>query len=208
VPRADQIRQSSDLRETPPNLGNQDRNRLPAVRDGLRLLDPKMRSHAEVTQDVIDSGRPKYAPMHAHRELAAQSLAVGSTIRLAAIRAGVSQRQVRKYLENPDFRARIEEHRNLMMSKVRGRLMREVTRRTADGTIQQIELLDLLRVWDRVMGAAGVNKGFNVMGDINVNNTYDTFIQALLAADTSPQSEDFPTFVVDGTAVPSEDPPF
>jgi len=174
----------------------------------LKVLDPKMKSHEELTQDVIASGRNKYAPMHAHRELAAQSLAVGSTLRLAGIRAGVSTRQVKKYLENPDFRQRVEELRNLMLSKVRGRLIREVTRRTMDSTIQSIELLDLLRVWDRVMGPAAANKGVNIMGDINVNNSYDTFIQALLAADASPEGEDFPTFVVDGTALPSEDPPF
>lgn len=192
--------------ELPPNSTGRDRNSLSTVNKRLPMVVPEFKSHAELTEEIAET-RPKYAPMLAHREMAAQVLATGGSYRLAANHAGISVRQVKKYLTSPDFRARVEELRTLMMSKVRGRLMKEMVRRTTPSMLKQTELMDFLRIFDRVYGNASKNGGINIAGDINVNN-YDTFLQALLAPDGSAQGEDFQSFTIDGTAVSVEDSPF
>lgn len=177
------------------------------VRNGLRILDPKGEMNEQDQIDKFQATRVKYAPMHAHREIAAAVLASGGTYRMAAHKAGVSVRQVKKYLTNPDFRQRIEELRQTMLSGIRGRLLQELKRRTKGEKIKQIELLDLLRIFDRVNGPVGGKGGINVQGDVNVNS-YDTLVQALLTANPRTEGNDFPAFELEGTAVSSEDSPF
>lgn len=179
------------------------RNRLPVVERGLSVLDPRRKSEEEFVES-FELKRTKYAAMQAHREMSAQVLAVGGTFKMAALRAGVSVRQVKKYYEDADYRQRIEELRTVMLSKVRGRVMTELSRRTEPAKIRQIELLDLLRVFDRVNGAVGQRAGITVGGDINVNQ-YDTIIAALLSSEPRAEGVDFPIIEVESTALPSAD---
>lgn len=182
------------------------RNREGLVRNGLQILDPKNTTEPQMIER-FEQQRTKYAPMRAHREMAAMILATGGTYKQAAAKAGVSPRQVRKYMTSPDFRTRIEELRQTMLSGVRGRLLKELERRTDGKRIKQIELLDLLRIFDRVNGPVGGKNGVNIQGDVNVNN-YDTLVQALLTAQPGTQSTDFPAFELEGSAISSEDSPF
>jgi hypothetical protein len=182
-----------------------DKNLLPMVREGLSIIDPKNETFEE-RSNRLRASRIKYAPMQAHMELAALALAAGGSFSIAAAKAGVSRRQVKKYYTDGEFRARIEELRNLMFSKVRGRVIKELENRTEPGKIEQIELLDLLRVFDRVAGPIGGKAGVNVAGDLNVSaNQYDTIISAVLAQNTGPEEPDFPIFELDSSPGSSED---
>lgn len=182
------------------------RTRLPAVREGISILDPKRRTEEEQIE-AFEKRRVPYSAMQAHREMAAQVLAVGGTFKMASMRAGVSMRQIRKYYGEADFRSRIDELRSTMLSKVRGRVMAELSRRTDASSIKRIELLDLLRIYDRVATTNGRgHQGVTIAGDVNVNQ-YDTIIQALLSSNPSSESSNFPLVELEGSALPGEDSP-
>lgn len=191
----------------PENASTQDKKALPAVIEGSKLIDPKDETFAERQARLVGK-REKYASMKAHQELAAVVLAAGGTFKMAAAKAGISVRQAKKYYTDPDFRARIEEMRQIMFSKVRGRVIKELEKRTEPGKIDRIELLDLLRVFDRVAGPIGGKAGVNIAGDVNVTNTqYDTIIASLLAPQSAGESPDFPSFELDSIRLPSGDSP-
>jgi hypothetical protein len=193
--------------ELPEDHSGHDRNLLPSVREGMRVLKPQGQDF-EGEVEKFKKARVKYAPMHAHMELAATALAAGASFRLAATHAGLSVRQVKKYYSDPDFRSRIEELRNTMFSKIRGRVIKEMEKRTDPGKIEKIELLDLLRVFDRVAGPIGGKAGVNIAGDVNVGTSnYDTIIQAVLAQNTPSEEPDFPSFELNSSTIPIEDTP-
>jgi hypothetical protein len=180
------------------------RNRMGAVQEGLDLLNPRGASVEEMTETNIDRRVP-YAAMNAHRERAAMAIATGATMKMAAAYAGVSVRQIKKYYEISDFRARIEEHRTVLMSRIRGRLLKEMGRRTAPTAIKRMELLDLLRVYDRMSGTTGGRGGVQI-GEMNVNQTnYDTLVSALFTTNSGPEGGDFPELVIDGSPLPAGD---
>lgn len=191
----------------PDDASGNDRNLLPAVLEGVKLIDPKNESFAD-RQARLTGQRKKYAAMKAHQEMAAVILAAGGSFKMAAAKAGVSSRQVKKYYTEVDFRTRIEELRALMFSKVRGRVIKEMESRTEPGKIEKIELLDLLRVFDRVAGPVGGKAGINIAGDVNVTNqNYDTIIASLLAPESAEESTDFPSFELDSLRLPGESSP-
>lgn len=180
-------------------------NKLPMVQQGLKIIDPHSTTEEEFV-DKYQQQRKPYAPMRAHKELAAQVLAVGGTYKMAAARAGVSVRQVRKYVSEADFRQRVEELRTTMLSRVRGRIMTELSRRTTPEKIQELEILDLLRVWDRVVGPRGSGNTMNI-GEVNVHNSYDNILAAIVSPDTGEESRDFPRFESSGPAIPGTSSP-
>lgn len=195
------------LVEEVPGSTGRDRNSLPVVAEGLKIIDPKRETFEERSERFKEQ-RKKYSSMQAHMELAATVLAAGGTFKQAAAKAGVSNRQVRKYYTDPDFRARIEELRQTIFSKIRGRLYKELERRTKPGSIERIELLDLLRIFDRVAGPVGGKAGVNIAGDVNVTQSnHDTIIAALLAPVIEGESADFPHYEPADFHVPGEGAP-
>jgi hypothetical protein len=190
-------------RDRPPSSEVQ--NKIPMVQQGLRVIDPHSTTEAEFV-DKYERQRLPYAPMRAHKELAAQVLAVGGTYKMAAARGGVSVRQIRKYVSEADFRQRVEELRTLMLSRVRGRIMTELSRRTTPEKIQELEILDLLRVWDRVVGPRGSSNTMSI-GEVNVHTHYDNILQAILTPNAGPEGSDFPRFEPDRLALPGESSP-
>lgn len=200
------VHKPQQLEDVIPETGH-DRNLLPVVREGLTIIDPKNETFEDRSARLRQQ-RVKYAPMQAHMEMAALALAAGGSFRIASQKAGVSVRQVKKYYTEAEFRARIEELRNMMFSKVRGRVIKELEKRTEPGKVEQIELLDLLRVFDRVAGPIGGKAGVNIAGDVNVSSTqYDTIIAAVLAQNTGTEGEDFPVFELNSSTSTGGDPP-
>lgn len=182
------------------------RNRMGAVREGLDLLDPSHKTEDEMINDLA-SRRVPYAAMNAHRERAAMALSTGATMKIASRYAGVSVRQIKKYMEISDFRRRVEELRMILMSKIRGRLLKEMGRRTGPKQIGRMELLDLLRVYDRVSGTGGNGRQGIQIGEMNVGTTnYDTIISALLSFDSGEEGKDFPRLILDGVGLPGANP--
>jgi hypothetical protein len=175
----------------------------------MEILDPKRESFDE-RQERLGRNRVPYAGMVAHKEMAAMVLASGGTFRLAATKAGISVRQVKKYYTSADFRARIDELRKTAFSRILGRVLKELENRTDPEHIGNIDLLDLLRVWDRVAGAPGRNGGAGGMniGEINVtNNNYDALLASLLASQRGGESSDFQEYRPEELLVPGESPP-
>lgn len=191
----------------PEEMTGQIRNRMEPTNRGLRVVNPRGEDFEEIKDKIERTPRLRYAGMRAHQELAAQALSVGATQKMAAKYAGVAPRQIKKYLTDPDFRARIEELRTLLGSRIKGRLLRELNRRTNNINMPNIELLDLLRIWDRVAGPQG-GKGMHlqVEGDVNVTN-YDGILAALFAPNSGPDSGDIPTYEPGSIRLPSGDPP-
>jgi hypothetical protein len=127
-------------------------------------------------------------------ELSAQVLAVGGTFKMAAARAGISTRQVKKYWMQDQFRSRVEELRMTLLSRLRGRIVRELERRTGDDAIKEMELLDLLRVWDRVGGGVKGPGGISI-GEMNLTQTnYDHILAAIITPNAGSEGGDFPIF--------------
>jgi hypothetical protein len=185
-----------------------DRKHMPVVKELMAQM-PHARESFEERQERLGLQRVKYSAMQTHQEMAATALAAGATYKIAAAKAGISVRQVKKYYTQADFRARIEELRQTTFSKIRGRILKELEKRTDPEHIRNIELLDLLRVHDRVFGAPGGNKsGVNIQGDVNVGTTqYDTIIAALLAPESRGEEPDFPIFEPTDLSSPSDGAP-
>lgn len=192
-----------------PNPGPGDRKRLEPANRGLQILNPTGKEFEDYKEEIVKKPRLRYAAMRAHQEMAAQALAVGATQKLAAQYAGVSPRQIKKYQTDPEFRARIEEMRALMASKITGKIMRELDRRTDRATIKNMELLDLLRIMDRLtVGGKGMGKGIqvNVEGDVNVHK-YENILAALFAPNSEPDGGDFPEYGPSDVLVPGTSSP-
>jgi hypothetical protein len=135
-----------------------------------------------------DRKRQKYAMMRQHKEAAAVVLAAGGSYEMAANQAGVSERQVRKYVSDSDFRARVDELRELLMGRVKGRIQKEFERRTDPERIKHLEIMDLARIYDRTTGSeTGAASG---EGEHN----YDRILQQIIITNSGPESSDFPEY--------------
>jgi hypothetical protein len=201
-------KQHRELLPIPDTASRIDMKRAKTATEAMEILDPK-RETFEERQERLENKRIPYAGMVAHKEMAAMVLAAGGGYRLAAAKAGVSVRQVKKYYTTADFRARIDELRKSTFSKILGRVLKELEVRTDPKKIGQIELLDLLRVWDRVAGAPGKGGagGMNI-GEINVtNNNYDALVAALVAAKRGGEGSDFQEYRPEDLLLPGESPP-
>lgn len=191
----------------PDDASRNDLKRVKEISEGMEILDPK-RETFEERQERLERKRVPYAGMVAHQEMAALVMASGGSYRLAAAKAGVSIRQVKKYYSTADFRARIDELRKTRFSKILGRVLKELDNRTKPDVIDKIELLDLLRVWDRVAGAPGKGgAGGMSIGEINVtNNNYDSVIAALISAKRGGEGGDFPEYRPEELQLSDESP--
>jgi len=179
------------------------------VNRGLKILNPTGKTAEDYTTQIRKNPRMRYSVMRGRQEMAAQALAVGSTQRMAAKYAGVSQRQVKKYYADPDFRARIEELRATLASRMKGRIMRELNRRLTGVQIQSMDTLEMLRIFDRIT-VGGKGMAINVAGDVNVNNKYEQILNALFSPDAPGDGEDFPQFgdrglTVSGSSTPIDE---
>jgi len=198
------VREDRALVVVPENASRIDRRTADLIKDDVKLLDPK-RETFEERQERLEGNRVPYASMVAHQEMAAIILASGGTYRLAAAKAGVSVRQVKKYYSSADFRQRIEELRSTRFSKIIGRVLKELDKRTEKGAIEKIELLDLLRVWDRVAGPVGGKGGVNIA--ITNNQNYDSLIAALTAPVGQGEGEDFQSYGPEDLRLPGGSSP-
>ena len=174
----------------------------------LKLLDPKPLDAEEVQQQMVRKNpRIRYSGMRAHMEVAAHALAVGANQKLAAKYAGVSERQIKKYYADPDFRVRIEELRAVLASKLKGRIMRELDRRTAGKAIKEMELLDMLRIFDRItVGGKGMGKGIQIE-ELNVTNNYEAILASLFSPNPGSHGVDFPVYESDRLQLSSGNSP-
>lgn len=190
----------------PETMTSQERNRLGPTNRMLKLVNPTAKDEEDFKEGFAKNPRLRYAGMRAHQEMAAMALASGSTQKMAARYAGVSPRQIKKYLTDPDFRARIEEFRTLAASRLKGKILKELNRRTDGMKIQEMELLDLLRIFDR-MTTGGKGMAINVSGDMNVEaNRYENILAALFAPDAPADGTDFPGYEPEDFSVPGGGP--
>lgn len=195
-----------DLVHLPEDAGPGDRKRLEATNRGLAILNPQAKDLGDYQEEIVKKPRMRYAAMRAHMEMASQALAVGATQKLAGQYAGVSPRQIKKYMQNPDFRARIEEHRATTTSRIKGKIIRELDRRTDTTVIKNMELLDLLRIMDRLT-VGGKGMAITVEGDVNVNNRYENILAALFSPNTGADGGDFPEYGTSDVLVPGTSSP-
>jgi hypothetical protein len=180
------------------------RKLVPVANEGLKILNPTGKTAEDYSEESKKrTNRLRYQRMYGHMELAAQALALGTTQRMAAKYAGVTERQIKKYYADGDFRVRIEELRTVLASRIRGKLLRELNRRTNSQMLKNMDLLDVLRIFDRITTGG---KGVHIEGDVNVNqNQYDTILQQIFAANSDGQGEDFPGYGDQSLRLPSGD---
>jgi hypothetical protein len=179
-----------DIIHIPPGeMTGQIRNRLPRVNEGMTILAPGGQDFDKIKDNFMTRKRMKYGAMRAHMEMAATALATGATYKIAAAHAGVSTRQVKKYMQDPDFRERIVELRSTLMSKIQGKIVNEIDRRTEPELIQGMETMDVLRILDRTTGKA------SLIGEVNVvNNSYEAIFNAIIDPNARSESADFPAY--------------
>lgn len=197
---------NTDLIIPAEKLSSQDRNRLEPSRRGLKVLNPTGKDHEEYKEDFAKKPRLHYAGMRAHQELAAQALAVGTTQKMAAHYAGVSQRQIKKYYQDPDFRSRIQELRSVLGSRIVGRIYKELGRRVTGKNVKNLEIMDMMRMLDR-LSSGGKGMAINIEGDVNVNNKYENILAALFNPDAANDGEDLPIYGDQRLRLPSEGSP-
>lgn len=187
--------------------------RLPATEENLDIIAPDqddldyqaVRSRIETTNT---DRRVKYAGLKTHQELAATYLAAGATPELAASKAGVSTRQIRKYQTDSDFRARVSELRETLTDRVRGAILNRFDELTAPGKIERLEVMDLARIYDRVAGTSTHNRnGGPVVNTGEGQERYDAFLQKIVVNVNSGKSTDFPTFEVSDIRLSEGDSP-
>lgn len=185
------------------NDGQRVKNRIPVVEDNLKLIGKKAKTSDEVEEITIEK-RQRYAEMKGHMEVAAAVLAAGGSPKIAGRKAGVSGRQVRKYMESAVFRERVQELQETLGNRIRGRVLKEVSRRTSPSMIRKMELLDLLRVGDRV--GLGRGNASSISINTEIHQYESTFAQVVLS-DAGEESEDFPTYEPTDLSVSGGNPP-
>jgi hypothetical protein len=170
----------------------------PVVSQNLKTLRAPVPS--KVREKLVVK-RARYAAMKTHMEIAAIAIAAGATPRMAARKAGVNKRQISKYMQNADFRERVHEFQELLGNRILGRVLKEVNRRTEPEVIKKMELLDLLRVGDRV--GLGRGSGSTIINNEGTINNYEANFNALFhegaedseqLSDPSEEGADFPEF--------------
>lgn len=178
------------------------RRKLPVVEENLAVLAPNPGDldHEVLKKDYSDRQRLKYASLRSHMEIAATVIAAGGSYAIAAEKAGVNPRQVRKYMTDSEFRDRVRELRELLMGQVRGRIIEEFGRRTEPEKIQRLEIMDLARIFDRTSGDS-------VSPESIETRKYDTIIQQVFIANAAPESSDFPEYEYEDVSVPDESTP-
>ena len=177
------------------------KHKMEPVQQNLRVLAPNENDldHAEKKKEFHERKRVKYASMRSHMEIAATVIAAGGSYKMAATQAGVSARQVRKYVSDSDFRARVEELRELLMGRVRGRIQEEFLRRTEPGKIEGLEIMDLSRIYDRTGTDADAR-------DREGANNYDRILQQIFITNSGGQGVDFPEYGDENLQVPVHNP--
>jgi hypothetical protein len=169
--------------------------KVPMVTENMKIL--RAPDAGKVYEKQIEK-RARYAAMKTHKEIAAHVIAAGGSPRQAAEKIGITRRQVRSYMEDADFRDRIKELQETLGSRLLGRVMKELGRRTTPKVIKKMELLDLLRVGDRVgLGRGNANTIIN--DNREVHNYEATFNQlfhqdAQQLPDATEEGADFPEF--------------
>lgn len=179
-----------------------DRRRLPEVQERMKLIGAK---HQQDLEEEYVKKRVPYAAMRSRMEVAAIVIAAGGSHKMAAAKAGVHPRQIQKYVSNPDFRTRVAELQETTVKKILGKVVKEIDRRTKPEVIKKMELMDLLRVGDRV--GLGRGNGNTVINDNSQNTSYEATFNALVFPDSSEKGADFPEFEPTDLALSGGDSP-
>jgi hypothetical protein len=178
-------------------------NRLPVVEKNMAILtNGKPQDPLRLQADIAK--REKYSSMKSHMEMAAVVLAAGGTQRMAAQHAGVSKRQVHKYITSSQFRERVAELREIIKSRVGGRILAEFVRRTEPETIGRMEILDLTRIYDRVEANA-FQMAPTEVEVTPAQQKHDSFLQQIININTGDEKPDFPSYESSYVQLPEGD---
>lgn len=179
------------------------------VEQNLAVLAKEMpdttRSEEQIFGELVEAGvRPPFAAMAAHQEIAAVILAAGGTLGEAANRAGVTEVTVSKYWARDSFRRRVQELRSIVVDGINGRIVGELDRRTKGRNLQDMEITDVLRIYDRTNPKQSARDGraVTVAGNLNVTQLNYAGIEAEISRpDSAEESADFVVLGADGHPV-------
>lgn len=169
-------------------------------------LNPTEMKH-QTLRDVRE-GRTRYAALSVRKEIAATVLASGGTISQAAKAVGCGRGAIRKALQDPVFRDRVAELQSLVAQQVGGRILKEFQKRTSAGQIERLEVLDLTRIYDRMVtqSPAAVDARAKEEEERDVDD-YNRTLQQIILIDARTQGEDFPTFTDEDLRLSGGDTP-
>jgi hypothetical protein len=193
----------------PERMTGKIRVRIDQVNRDLAVIDPtgKKSDVDQIEASYRRKPRMRYAAMRARMEASAFVIATGGTYKMAGSYAGVSPRQIKKYMADPDFRARVDELRELLAGKIQGKILKEFNRRVTGDHIQRMDTMDLSRIYDRVTGGG---KGMKLnIGEVNIGNKYEQVLNEIFSAVPDDDGEDFPSYgdpslIIPGTSTPVE----
>jgi hypothetical protein len=162
------------------------------------------RGEAAIMGELVEAGvRPAYAALVAHQEIAAVMLAAGATLGEAANRAGVTEVTVSRYWADDSFRRRVQELRSIVIDGINGRIVGELDRRTKGRNLQEMEITDVLRVYDRTNPKSrDGSRGTTVAGNLNVVQlNYEGLRAEIGRPDGAEESADFQVLGPEDAAV-------
>lgn len=158
-------RNLSELAEAKPEL----------VRGEVEIYKDKMtevvaQEQAGKLAPMTPAKRAQHVALETHREMASTILSAGGTFEEAADHAGTTAATVRKWYEEPDFRARVDEHRAVVKGRVGGRIEAWMDARTASPeALEQADPKVTLAIYDRVAGRPGSARQDSGQPAVNVN---------------------------------------
>lgn len=171
---------------------------------GLNPVEMKNQSLRDVRE-----GRTRYAALSVRREMAATILAAGGTTGQAARAIGArSRKTINRYLRDPHFRDRVAELQSIAAQQVGGRIMKEFRRRTTPENIERLEVLDLTRIFDRVMAQSPSARDAKAKEEEDRDvDEYHATLQQIILVDARSEGEDFPTFTDEDLRLSGGDTP-
>lgn len=164
----------------------------------------EVESAEEETPDVPGRHRTKFHSLRPHKEMAATMLAAGGSTQQAADVANISTRQVKKYYQDADFRERVVELRQIVLSEVQGTIIEELRKRVSPEKIAKMDVMDLLRIYDRTTG--GKDKGLDAQVTVvKYDAIFEQISQQITRADADAEVEDFQEYGPEDLLVPGGD---
>ena len=154
----------------------------------------------------IRNGSERYVSLSVRMEIAAAVLAAGGSFRQAGRACGRSAAAVQGWNEQSRFRERVQELQAIVSQQISGRILREFERRTREDQLDKLEVLDLTRIFDRVVDrtpAALERKAAEAGEDEDAK--YINITNQILNIDTSGQGADFPIYSDEDLQLPGGD---
>ena len=155
----------------------------------------------------VRNGETQYASLATFMEMAATILASGGSFRQAGRAVGRTSTTVRHWMEIPRFRERVGELQAIAGQQISGRILAEFEKRTRPDQLEKLEVLDLTRIYDRVVDRtpAALDRKAEADGEDEFTK-YEHLTQQIILVNSGGKGTDFPVYTPEDLRLSSGDP--